>query len=268
MIIIFGSNGMLGSYIYKKLQQLGHTIITIERKDFDINENISFDSINMILQNTNYGDVIINCAGIIPQRHNDPHMFFRVNTVFPIILSSIAEIRGLNMIHISTDCVFDGKKGAYTENDFPTEQGLYGLSKAMGDYAKACIIRTSIIGEDIGNYSFLGFCRKNKGHNIQGYANHFWNGVTCLQLAYVIDNIIQNNKYWKGVRHIFSPMIVSKYELAQIINKSYNLQLDIQPIQTSELVDKTLSTVFCTNNLFDIPPIDIQIQDMYEFSQQ
>lgn len=266
---VFGSNGMLGSYVCRVLCQSGHAVHPLGRNRLDINENVSYEIIEEVLREAVANDVLVNCAGVIPQKNaTDPAVFFRVNTVFPLLLSSIAKKRDLKMIHVSTDCVFDGNRGGYTEQDTPTERGWYGLSKAMGDFAQACILRTSIIGEDHGNYSFLGFCRRNRGHEIQGYSNHFWNGMTCLQLARILDVMIHRDQYWEGVRHLFSPSIVSKYELAQIINRCYGLDLDIRPVQTPVLVDKTLSTKFGTNSSFAVPPIEDQIQDLYRFSQR
>lgn len=267
---VFGSNGMLGSYVCRVLCQSGFAVHCVQRSQLDIDHITSYTDIERVLADATPHDVIVNCAGVIPQRNDaDLGMYIRINTVFPLLLSFVAQKKTLHMIHVSTDCVFDGKNcGNYTEDDEPTETGWYGLSKAMGDFAVACIIRTSIIGEDHGNCSFLGFCRRNSGHPIQGYSNHLWNGMTCLQLAQIISTIVTDDRYWEGVRHLFSPTILSKYELAHIINRCYDLRLDILPVETAVRIDKTLSTKFDTNSSFDIAPIHDQIQDLYQFSQQ
>ena len=263
-IWVFGAHGMLGSMVCKVLQTKGHTVHPFSRHDLDLSTP-SYDSIHALLTVSQSGDVIVNCAGVIPQRgESDISTFLHVNSIFPMMLSTVAVQKQLHMIHVSTDCVFDGKRGAYTEDDPPSEKGWYGLSKGLGDHALACILRTSIIGIETGGYSFLGFCRRNHHQRIQGYANHFWNGMTTLQLSTIIEEIIANNLYWTGVRHLFSPSPVSKYELAQIINQSCGLGMEIERIMMPETIDKTLTTVFDTCYRFQIPPIETQIIQLVE----
>jgi dTDP-4-dehydrorhamnose reductase len=147
------------------------------------------------------------------------------------------------MIHITTDCVFSGKDGSYNELSEHDETNDYGMSKSLGELCNATIIRTSIIGEEVQNKrSLLEWVKSNKGKDINGFVNHFWNGVTCLELSNVIYKIINEKLYWNGVRHIFSPKSVSKFELVSMINEVYNLNIKINPFET-ENVDKTITTI-------------------------
>ena len=134
------------------------------------------------------------------------------------------------------------------------------MSKSLGELCKATIIRTSIIGEEVFNKrSLLEWVKSNRNKEINGYTNHFWNGVTCLQLSKIIENIISKNKYWIGIRHIFSPRAVSKYELVKIINKVYNLNIIVNEFKTENKVDKTITTI---NDLeFEIPDLEDQIME-------
>jgi dTDP-4-dehydrorhamnose reductase len=96
--------------------------------------------------------------------------------------------------------------------------------------------------------------------------NHLWNGVTCLELAKIIDKMITNLLFWQGVRHIYSPSPVTKYELVGIINTKYNLNIKINQVETVKPIDKTLTTIYDTNEIFNIPDLEDQINEMKEYN--
>jgi len=269
-IFIFGSNGMLGNYINSYLSK-SHEIVKLTRKEYDLS-NLSIDSLSQVLtsQNIKEHDIVINCAGVIPQsskqRGLNTRMYFTINSLFPVILGQICDKFKAKMIHITTDCVFSGTDGKYNENAIHDESNEYGISKSLGELCNGTIIRTSIIGEEVNNKrSLLEWVKSNSGKEINGYTNHLWNGVTCLQLSKIIKNIIDNNNYWNGVRHIYSPSPVSKYELVGIINTKYNLNIKINPFETHKPIDKTLTTVYDTNEIFNIPDLEDQINEMKEY---
>lgn len=267
---MFGSNGMLGSHVIQYLKQTGLVLRGFTRDDMDLS-GATHDSISVLLSRLDKGDVVINCAGMIPQRRGseDVRTFFMVNSVFPVLLSRICVERGARLVHITTDCVFDGKKGgSYNEQDVFTETGVYGVSKSLGE---ACakgttIIRTSIIGEERygDGVSFLEFVRKNR--ELSGYTDHIWNGVTCLQLAKIIDKMIREDLFWDGVRHIFSPQTHTKYEMAIMIRDAYGLELSgVVPRETGVAIDKSLSTIYDTCAGFSIPPLSVQLAEQRDF---
>ena len=107
--------------------------------------------------------------------------------------------------------------------------------------------------------------KSNKNKEINGFMNHFWNGITCLQFAKIVEQIIKDNLFWKGVRHIFSPKAVSKYELLKMINDIYDFNIKINKTNTDELCDKSLSTIYNENNLFKIIDLKEQINEMKIF---
>lgn len=257
MIYLFGSTGMLGNYIKVLLSNTKN----ITREDFDILED-NWEKLTLILKALKKGDTIINCAGIIPQKsdNNEYKKYIKINTLFPHKLQNIAEKSNAKFIHITTDCVFDGKKGSsYNENDIHTETNIYGTSKSLGEPENATVIRTSIIGEElIGKKSLLEWVKSNKNGTIHGYTNHLWNGVTCLTLARIIKDIIDKNLFWKGIRHIFSPNIVSKYELCYYISQIYKLNITINKIQHENSIDKSLIT------MYDKPINEFNINNIYD----
>lgn len=269
-IYIFGSNGMLGNYVKSYLSK-SYEIIELTRKEYDLSK-LSIDSLSDLFQlkNLQKYDIIINCAGVIPQaskqRGLNTRIYFTINSIFPVILSQICDKFEAKMIHITTDCVFSGKDGKYDENSLHDEINDYGMSKSLGELCKATILRTSIIGEEVNNKrSLVEWVFSNKNNNINGYKNHMWNGVTCLQLSKIIRTIIQNNNYWNGVRHIFSPRTVSKYELVSMINETYDLQITINPFDAEIRSDKSISTIYEINHEFNIPDLKEQIEEMKEY---
>jgi dTDP-4-dehydrorhamnose reductase len=269
-VFIFGSDGMLGNYVKSYISHhmsSQYRVIPLTRSDYDLS-TLSVESLESLLidnKNMNEGDIVINCAGVIPQASNqrdlNARLYFVINSIFPIILSMICDKYNCKMIHITTDCVFSGKDGNYDENSIPDETNDYGISKSLGDLSKATIIRTSIIGEEIKNKrSLLEWVKSNSNKEINGYINHMWNGITCLELAKIIYHIIENNMYWTGIRHIFSPRSVSKYELVSMINEIYELDITVKKFNTKTEINKTLSTIH--NQMFDIPDLQEQIKEL------
>jgi dTDP-4-dehydrorhamnose reductase len=262
-IIILGSNGMLGNYVYTYLSKYTrHNITPIIRQQFDI----TIDNIDILKNLIIEGNVIINCIGLIPHAGiRDSKLYIKVNSIFPNMLSILCSELGIKLIHITTDCVFTGIKGNYIESDFHDETSLYGVSKSLGEHENSTVIRTSIIGEEkYHKKSLIEWVKKNKGKNIDGYDNHYWNGVTCLELSKIIANIIDTNKFWIGVRHIFSPTSLSKYELIKLINYTYKLNLTIKKYNTNNTVNRVLNTQY--QQIFNIKELNQQIIEMYDFS--
>lgn len=250
-IVIFGSDGMLGKYVSEMLKI--YKPILLSRNEYDI-ENDSLSKLDNIMPKNS---IIINCAGLIKQRKNiNINSMYIVNGVFPNLLSIYCNKNDHKLIHITTDCVYDGKKGNYIETDAISPIDDYGISKAIGERNNSTIIRTSIIGEELKNkLSFLEWLKKNTNGKVNGFCNHFWNGLTCLELARIIKLMIDRGIYWEGVRHIFTNGRYSKYDLITIINSIYNLNLEIEKTTDSNEIDRTINTIhdngFKINNLND-----------------
>ena len=165
----------------------------------------------------------------------------KVNSLLPHILAKVKAKKNCQVIHITTDCVFSGKDGFYTEESLHDAKDEYGKSKSLGESALNTNIRTSIIGEEILNKkSLLEWVKSQNNKQINGYDNHYWNGVTCLELAKQIKNMIENKNFWNGTKHFFSPEDISKYNLILLIKKIYKLNIS---------VIKKPSTINCFRNL-------------------
>ena len=262
-IIIFGANGMLGTYLVRYFNKSIYECIPVRRNEFNIINDISTLNEFLISLNCDENTCIINCAGMIPQRikGRDKNEYYIVNTIFPLQLAKLCKKMNAQLICPTTDCVFSGKKGNYNETDFHDEKNDYGISKSLGEPPDATVIRTSIIGEEESNKcSFLEFIKNSD--IINGWDNHLWNGITCYQYCKIIEHIISNNIFWKGVRHICSPQVKSKYELACIIKDVYKCNVIIYKQNAPEDIDKTLTSLY---NIFNIPSLEIQIYEQSQF---
>jgi len=262
-ILLFGSNGMLGGYIKSYLGKK-YYLIPLTRKDLDIGITSEESILDKIRSLVDKNDVIINSAGIIKQRNYNSIELIKVNSIFPHLLAKIKEEIGCKVIHITTDCVFDGKVGSYQETSFHNCLDEYGKSKSLGENPKVTNIRTSIIGEEKDNkLSLVEWLKSNSGLQINGYTNHIWNGVTCLELCRVIEDVIEKGKYWDGTRHIFSPREISKFELVSIINEIYELNIKILPAESQEQIKRNL--ISTQNYPLEISDIREQIKRMKEY---
>jgi len=263
-VIVLGKNGMLGRYVYKYLDKK-YEVIGTTRKQLDV---FGFNSMSLGPPNFRKGDVVINCIGLIKQRKEITRgEYISANSLFPNIIADYCARNGLKFIQISTDCVYDGKAGDYDEESKHNAEDLYGISKSLGEPLNATVIRTSIIGEEIKNkLSLLEWVKSNSEKEVNGFTNHIWNGITCLQFAKVCEEIIEKNLFWCGVRHIFSPNKVSKYELVKMISDAFDLGVNVIPKEAPVACDRSLSTKF--SPIVTIPELQIQLKELKDFSQK
>ena len=258
---IFGSTGMLGTYAHKYLpysvgitrEQVNALIIQKEHFYRQLND--------LFIQPQ---DVIINCMGITNKYFNSNEEFIIVNSLFPRMLADYCEEKGAKMIHITTDCVFSGAEGNYCETDLHDDENIYGLSKSVGEPLNCTTIRTSIVGENRRNsLDLLEWVRKHKDTTINGWTNHLWNGITCLQFAKLCEKIIRTKAFWLGTRHIYSPSPITKADMVEFISDLYELNNVINKIEASNSCDRTLTSIYPT--IFTIPPIGKQLIEQKEF---
>ncbi|WP_042357224.1 dTDP-4-dehydrorhamnose reductase family protein [Bacillus rubiinfantis] len=189
-------------------------------------------------------DVVINCIGILnEQASSDMKLAFQLNSLLPHQLAKLAERTNGKLIHISTDCVFLGKKGSYTESDLPDGTSAYAQSKQLGEIIddRHLTIRTSIIGpelKDNGIGLFLWFM-KQKGQ-IKGYEKALWNGVTTLELAKAIDAMLKAQV--TGLYHLGVKKKISKANLLRLMQRIFEKN-DVEIISDHEvMLDRTIQS--------------------------
>ncbi len=262
-VTVLGNTGMLGRYTYQYLSQnldkSKYEVTGLNRSHFDAS-SVSESTLNLYL-----GDIVINCIGTIRQRGSVSDIdFIRVNSLFPHILSKVCNEQGSKLIHISTDCVFSGKKGHYIEYDTPDPMDMYGRSKFLGELIDASVIRTSIIGEELKNkLSFLEWVKSNKGKEVNGFIDHQWNGVTTLQLSKFIFEIITKGITWNRMLHYHSPQVYSKYKLIQLISDKFlDGNITVKPVRIED-VDRSLKSMHKIGNCK--VPLEKQLDELKLF---
>ena len=258
-IIILGSNGMLGHSISKYFKTLClYNIITFNRQDLNITTD-NINNLSNIIVCDNLNTIIINCIGKTNKVNATQDEFDLINSQLPHKLNSICTERKWKFINPSTDCVFSGLSNTpYSESSIPDTTTPYGISKLKGECGTT--IRLSIIGKSVnGLYNHI--CSSD---NINGYTNHTWNGVTTLEYAKILHQLIEQDLIWNGIRHIVPPYVVTKLELLQKIKKINKLDTEIFSTETPIINNKQLSSIYDTK-LF-INNLDQQLKDIISFN--
>ena len=269
-IYVLGASGMLGKYVSTYFRTSGFYVVDINRDKLDAS-NITQEELHAKLFHLGLkkDDVIINCMGTIKPRIDDLGDLngILVNSVFPRLLANVSESVGSHLIHPTTDCVYSGLKGSYNEDDKYDVSDVYGMSKAMGEPSNCTVVRTSIIGEEVGQgRSLVEWIKSSAGQTVNGFTNHHWNGVTCLQFAKICEQIITTNDYWVGIKHLHSN-VLDKQQLVETVSEVYDLNITVVPKETPVKCDRSMSTIDDDNLAkFNIPSLKEQIIQMKEFS--
>lgn len=206
-------------------------------------------------------DVIVNCVGaLIQESKTNPANAIYLNAMLPHILKELADKINAKLIHVSTDCVFSGKKGNYAEDDFRDADDVYGRSKALGEIFDAphCTLRTSIIGPELKkNGAGLFHWFMSQDNEVKGYTKALWSGVTTLELAKTMHKVIENNL--KGLYHVTNGKSISKFELLKLLNELRETQIEIGR-DDEHIVDKSLQSSSQFN--FKVPDYRTMIREI------
>src|ERR1700678_3010196 len=214
-ILVLGSSGMLGHKMVERLQLHYENVIGLSRENgLDARDLSRTESILRLIK----PDVVINCVGVIKQRIQDAEELIAINALFPHFLRRVSSDLGIYLVHFSTDCVFSGKKGQYTESDQQDPEDGYGLTKYMGEFIENNVLtlRTSIIGRETKNYHGLleWFLRLPFGE-IQGYENAIFSGVTTNWLSDTVATLLSPSRGISGIYQVAS-FPVSKFHLLEM----------------------------------------------------
>tara|TARA_Y100000592_G_scaffold64824_1_gene100899 strand:+ start:441 stop:1289 length:849 start_codon:yes stop_codon:yes gene_type:complete len=256
---------MAGHVLREALVSEGHQVIGTSRyaKHFQDSEILRFDALELdswipFFRSIRV-DFVVNCIGVLVEASDrDPAKALTINTLLPKFLESFYSNSKTRVIHISTDCVFDGKKGKYHPKDTPTEKKTYGFTKALGEISnqKDLTIRTSIIGLELGdkpnsseNSGLLHwFLSRPQGSTIKGFTNCFWSGISTLELADAVSwyiwhmsrNPLASGLF--GIHQISRPCSISKFELLQIASSVFGHHLEIVPCSAHKIDKSMLSS--------------------------
>lgn len=207
----------------------------------DAYDSVKFEEILKTLK----PDVVVNAVGIIKQLPTSKDVIntLTINSIFPQKLAQAAKILNFRLIVISTDCVFNGEKGNYTEKDISNAVDLYGKSKNLGEVIENnCLtLRTSIIGREIEtSHSLIEWFISNRGGKVKGFKKAIYSGFPTIILADIIGNIIESFPDLQGLYHLSSEPI-NKFELLNLVNDAYQLEIAIEADEDFK-IDRSLNS--------------------------
>jgi len=227
----------------------------------------NFDSLASLLATVRPG-VLINCIGLVKQlsEADDPLQAIPINALLPHRLARLCQLAGARLVHVSTDCVFDGRKGMYREEDPADAQDLYGRSKHLGevDYPNAVTLRTSIIGHELASsHGLVGWFLAQEGP-VRGFTRAVFSGLPTVELARVIRDRVLPRPDLHGLYHV-SAEPIAKYELLKLVAAAYGRNNMIAP-DDKLVIDRSLdSTRFRQLTGYTPPAWPQLVQSMHEF---
>ena len=254
-LIILGANGMLGSMLSFVCRKQGYPALRVTRSMFDALK----DPVTKLDKYFDAPCCVINCIGAIPQKKYSDQDYKILNTKLPLELSKLCELKHAPFIHVSTNCVFSGKISDCDENSTPDATDSYGLSKFNGEPMYGMILRCSIIGpERCSKAGLMEWFLQNDETSVNGFTNHYWNGLTTYELSNVIIQCVSNNCVSNGIFHLHSEKTVSKYELLCQLKMIFKKSITIVPKETDDTKYYTLKSI----NTMPQKTIDKQLEDM------
>jgi len=268
--LVLGATGMAGHTISIYLNEQGYDVTAFSTRPFKYCKNIIGDATNKcffvsMLKEGNY-DVVINCIGVLNKAcDKEPSRAVYLNSYLPHLIADTLRNSNTKLIHMSTDCVFSGKSGPYSENSFRDGETLYDRTKALGEVEdnKNLTFRNSIIGPDMkeNGIGLFNWFMKQSG-NIYGYTKAIWTGVTTLTLAKAMERAVMEGL--TGIYNLVNNESISKFNLLCLFNKHMrNNQLTIIP---SEAVNLNKSLINNRNDFsFKVPGYEEMIIEMKEW---
>ena len=268
-ILILGGDGMLGHQLLKSLSSKHDVRVTLRQrlsayKDFNLfSAENAYDGVEMgsmdrlidVLGEFR-AEAVVNAVGIVKQRSTAKESIpsLEINSLLPHRLAGLCKATGIRMMHMSTDCVFSGKKGNYKETDPSDAEDLYGRTKYLGEVSdRHCVtLRTSIIGKELSRKQGLLEWFLSQRGSVQGFKNAVFSGFTTLELSRIIERILTEHPGKGGIYHVSSDPI-SKLDLLTLIKKEIGLGIEIIPTEEPRL-DRSLDSTRFRKEFNYTPP--------------
>jgi dTDP-4-dehydrorhamnose reductase len=282
-VLVLGATGMLGNAVLRLFaKSAGYEVVGSARSSSalqllasELSDRLicgvdveNMDSLISLFAQAR-PDVVINCIGLVKQlaEANDPLAALPINALLPHRLARLCDVAGARLVHMSTDCVFSGAKGMYTEADVSDAKDLYGRSKYLGevDYPHAITLRTSIIGHELdGAHSLVGWFLAQQD-SARGFRRAIFSGLPTVELARVIRDHVLPHPELHGLYHV-SAEPINKFDLLTLIADAYGKKINI--IADDKLViDRSLdSTVFRAATGYQPHPWPELVRRMREFA--
>lgn len=269
-ILVLGASGMLGNAVLRLFEKSPeHQTFGSVRSSGalrllpkNLHPNVitgvdveDFDSLTRLFAHVR-PDVVINCIGLVKQlaEADDPLFALPINAMLPHRLARLCEVAGARFVHMSTDCVFSGDKGMYTEADATDAKDLYGRSKYLGevDYPNAITLRTSIIGHELdGARSLVGWFLSQEG-SVKGFKRAIFSGLPTVEIARIIRDFVIPLPELHGLYHV-SAEPINKYDLLQLVAQVYGKTIEIVP-DDKFTIDRSLDSSRFRNLTGYTPP--------------
>ena len=281
-ILVLGASGMLGNAVLRVFSESdGFDVLGTVRSNRALKllppsvqqrliSGVDVENVDSLL--AVFGqvkpDVVINCIGLVKQlsEAGNPLSAIPINSLLPHRLARVCALSDSRLVHMSTDCVFAGVKGMYSEEDIPDATDLYGRSKLLGevDYPNAITLRTSIIGHELeGARSLVGWFLSQSGA-VRGFKKALFSGLPTVEVARLIRDFVLPNAQLRGLYHVSADPI-SKYDLLRLVADAYGKAVDIQADE-SFVINRSLdSSRFRAITGFQPKPWDDLVQSMKEF---
>lgn len=282
-VLILGASGMLGNAMLRLFAQSeGYEVVGSVRSQRALGllpeglhgrvilgvdvENI--DNLTRLFARVR-PNVVINCVGLVKQlaEADDPLVAIPINALLPHKIANLCDVAGARFVHISTDCVFSGDKGMYTEGDICDAKDLYGRSKYLGevDYPNAITLRTSIIGHELaGTQSLVGWFLSQRA-KVMGFRRAIFSGLPTVELARLIRDHVIPHPELHGLYHV-SASPINKFDLLSLVAQTYEKDIEIVPDEHL-MIDRSLdSTRFHEATGYKSPDWPELVRRMREFS--
>lgn len=271
--LIMGCNGMAGHTISLYLKERGHDVLGFARNESKYVPSVAGDAmdaglVRKLIREGNF-DSVINCIGMLNQfAENNKALASYLNGYLPHFLADITSGTQTQVIHMSTDCVFSGKRGQYTEDDFRDGETFYDRSKALGELedGKNITLRNSIVGPDINpkGIGLLNWFMQQEG-KVNGFTKAIWTGQTTLQLAKTMEAAAIEKAH--GLYNMVPDHSISKYDLLCLFN--HYMRDDNMTINKVEGVnaDKSLHRTRYEFNYL-IPDYETMVRELSEWMQK
>ena len=248
-ILILGSTGVLGSTLnlFLKSKKLNPFFITRKKKFKShryLKDFTNYKKLKKIITDIN-PEIIINCIGVT-KFHGDYDNIKNtkfINTKLPIYLSNFCLKKKIFFLHISTDCVFLGNKGNYSDLSKKDAKDLYGLTKNKGEVKNkfSSTIRTSFIGPEKNSNKSLFSWFLGQKNQVNGFSQAFFSGLTSVELSKIIYKyFILKNDFYNQIINIGGKKI-SKYHLLKIIKIIFNKRIKIKNYSKFK-IDRSLNS--------------------------
>jgi dTDP-4-dehydrorhamnose reductase len=283
LVMVLGASGMLGHQVAYRLSRESEVVGTV-RENAGVWQQLPWFRQVRLIGGVSVEDfmtleaallqerpsVVANCIGLVKQRREaaEPIPAITINALFPHRLAALCRQIGARLIHFSTDCVFSGRQGPYSEVDQPDPTDLYGRTKLLGEVSgpNCLCLRTSIIGRELrGRAGLIEWFLAQRGRRIKGFTNALYSGLTTPTLADLIARLIAEQPALDGIWHVGADPI-SKHDLLVLANETFGNNVEIERDDTFYCDRRLDSSHFRSATGFRPPSWQAMVQALHAVS--